>query len=66
VIDIGAGEDSSRPFDGYASVWFDDMAAFQAGFGGEYARTVVLPNNSNFNSPTEIFMLPVEEHVIIG
>jgi uncharacterized protein (TIGR02118 family) len=66
VIDIGLTEDASRSVDGYATVWFDDEKAFQAGFGGDYARTVVLPNNSNFNRFTEIIMLPVGEYVIIG
>lgn len=65
VVDIGLSEDANRPVDGYATVWFDDEKAFQAGFGGEYARTTVLPNNSNFNRSTEIILLPVGEHVII-
>ena len=66
VVDIGLTEDASRSVDGYATVWFDDEKTFQAGFGGDYARTVVLPNNSNFNRFTEIIMLQVGEHVIIG
>ena len=36
----------------------------QAGFGGDYARTEVLPNNANFNRMDEILTLDVTEHVI--
>ena len=57
-------EEADRRVDGYATVWFDDQAAFQAGFGGDYARTEVLPNNANFNRMDEILTLDVTEHVI--
>lgn len=64
VVDIARDEEADRRVDGYATVWFDDQAAFQAGFGGDYARTEVLPNNANFNRMDEILTLEVTEHVI--
>lgn len=65
VVDIATGEEADRRVDGYATVWFDDLAGFQAGFGGEYARAEVLPNNANFNRMDEILTLEVEEHAIL-
>lgn len=54
-----------RPADGFAFVWFDDADAFLAGFGSDYARDEVLPNNENFNDATRRAAYVVEESTFL-
>lgn len=66
TVDICVDDgDESRQADGFAVVWFDDADAFRTGFGSDYARDEVLPNNDNFNDASRRAVYVVDEHTFL-
>ena len=63
TIDVKTNPDQPG-VDGYATLWYDTEADFLSSFGSEYGRTIVVPNNANFNQPDKIARLPVDEFEI--